>query len=116
MKKRTISTFILALTALMAAAQKTVDLKELTDQVKQQRIALDSTSKNLDATMNNMNRKLDSMRKLDMQKQAERNGEMMLRWHNERQAKKKKQMFLYLGLLFMAVFVVGILRSRKKTN
>jgi hypothetical protein len=113
MIKRTFTTVMLALAVFVTAAQPGTDLKQVTEQVKQQRISLDSTNKNLEATMNNMKRSLDSLRNVEMQKQAQRSGAMMLQWHKERQAKQKKQLFMYLGLgiLFLGVLIFGLMRK-----
>jgi uncharacterized protein involved in exopolysaccharide biosynthesis len=112
---RRIITAICLLAAFTANAQTNESLKTQADGLKQQ---MESNRKKIDSSMNAMQKRLDSQRTAQIKMEAARNGEMMLRWHNERQAKKKKQMFLYLGmgLLFMAVFVVGILRSRKKNK
>jgi predicted ribosome quality control (RQC) complex YloA/Tae2 family protein len=102
---------VLALLAgLSAHAQSNEKLKE---QLKQQTVQLDSSSKNLNDAMNNMQQSLDSLRNANMQKQAQRSGEMMLQWHKERQAKQKKQMFMYLGLgiFFLVVLVFGLMRK-----
>lgn len=104
---------LLALLAgLSAYAQSNEKLKE---QLKQQTAQLDSNNKSLEATMNNMQQSLDSLRNVQMQKEAQRSGEMMLQWHKERQAKQTKQMFLYLGLgiFFFGVLVVGLMRKGK---
>jgi peptidoglycan hydrolase CwlO-like protein len=108
---------ILLAIALLAAfttnAQTAESIKAQAAQMKQQ---MDSSSKNLAATMKNAQQTLDSLRNAQIQQQAQRSGEMMAQWQNERQAKQKKKMFVYLGIgaLFLGVLLFGILRKSKK--
>jgi spermidine/putrescine-binding protein len=101
------------LTGLTIHAQSNEKLKE---QLKQQTAQLDSSNKNLNDAMNNMQQSLDSLRNAEMQKQAQRSGDMMMQWNKERQAKQKKQMFIYLGLgiFFLVVLVFGLMRKGKR--
>jgi predicted PurR-regulated permease PerM len=110
MKKIIVAIALLA--AFTANAQTAENLEAQAAQIKQQ---LDSSNKNLEATMNNMQQSVDSLRNARIQNEAQRSGEMMLQWHNERQAKQKKQMFLYLGLgfFFLVVLVFGLMRKGK---
>jgi septal ring factor EnvC (AmiA/AmiB activator) len=107
------------LLGLAATAQKT-DMQQLNDQikksaaeVKQQMAQTDSLRKSID---NMLKQQLDSQRKSQIARDAQRSGDMMLQWHNERQAKQKRKMFLYfgLGIFFLGVLVVGLMRKGKQ--
>ncbi len=110
---RRIIPVICLLAAFTTNAQTNESLKAQAAQIKQQ---IDSTNRSLEATMNRLKQSQDSARTAQIQKDAARNGEMILRLYNERQAKQKKQMFLYLGLgiFFLAVLVFGLMRKGKK--
>jgi predicted ribosome quality control (RQC) complex YloA/Tae2 family protein len=106
---------ILALVLLAALNTHAQSNEKLKEQLKQQTVQLDSSSKNLNDAMSNMQQSLDSLRNAQMQKEAQRSGEMILQWNNERKAKQKKQMFMYLGLgiFFLVVLVFGLMRKGK---
>jgi PBP1b-binding outer membrane lipoprotein LpoB len=103
---------IALLAACAANAQTGESLRARAEQLKRQ---VDSSNKSLSVTMNSTQQMLDSMHNAEIKKQAQRSGEMMLQWHKQRQAKQKKQMFLYfgLGLFFLVVLVFGLMRKGK---
>jgi predicted RND superfamily exporter protein len=104
---------ILAFALLAAFTTNAQTAESLKAQAAQIKVQMDSSSKSLATAMKNTQQTLDSLRNANMQKQAQRSGEMMLQWHNERQAKQKKQMFIYfgLGVFFLVVLVFGLMRK-----
>jgi ribosomal protein L9 len=110
---RRIITAICLLAAFTANAQTNESLKTQADGLKQQ---MESNRKKIDSSMNALQKRLDSQHTAQIKMEAARNGEMILRWHNERQAKQKKQMFLYLGMgiFFLVVLIFGLMRKKKK--
>jgi Tfp pilus assembly protein PilN len=84
-------------------------------EAKQQMAQVDSLSKSINDMMT---RRYDSMQKAQIAREAERSGQLMLQWHNERQAKARRKMFIYLalGIGFLGLLVFGLLRKRKPTK
>lgn len=105
---------LLLLAGLTAHSQSAGDLEKQLQQVEQETSKLGKTQASLDSTMQNLARVQDSLRLANIQKQAARDGEMMLRWQKERQAKQKRQMFMYfgLGIFFLVVLVLRLMRKR----
>lgn len=106
---------------MVASAQKT-DMQQLSEQIKksaaearEQRAKTDSLSKSINDMIT---RQSDSIQKAQIERDAERSGQMMLQWHNERIAKQKRNMYMYfgLGIFFLAVLIVGLLRKRKQNK
>jgi hypothetical protein len=102
-------------------AQKT-DMQQLSEQIKksaaevrEQRMKTDSLSKSINDMIA---RRTDSLQKAQLRQDAMRNGDMILRWQKESQAKQKKKMFIYLGMgiFFLAVLIVGLMRKRKQNK
>lgn len=119
MKKILIAACLLV--GMVTSAQKT-DMQQLSEQIKksaaearEQRMKTDSLSKSISEMIT---RQSDSIQKAQIQRDAERSGQMMLQWHNERVAQQKKKMFMYFGLgaFFFAVLIVSLLRKRKQNK
>jgi uncharacterized coiled-coil protein SlyX len=105
---------IALLAAFNAQAQTNESLQEQAAQIKKQ---MDSNRKSLEVTVDRMRQSQDSLRNIQIQKEAERNGAMILQLQNERQSKQKNKMFLYLGMgvFFLAVLAFRLMRRKKKS-
>jgi hypothetical protein len=104
----------------MAAAAQKSDMQQLSEQIKKsaaearaQRAKTDSLSKSIN---NMITRQYDSMQKAQIERDAQRSGEIMLQWHKERQAKQKRQMYIYLGLGvgFLGLLIFGLMRKARQ--
>jgi Tfp pilus assembly protein PilN len=109
------------LLSLGATAQKS-EMQQLSEKIEKSRADMkrqvaqtDSLSKSISDMMT---KRYDSMQEAQIKRDAQRSGEMMLRWHNERQAKARRKMYLYFGLGFgfLGLLVFGLLRKRKSTK
>ncbi len=107
--------FFFLLAGCTVMAQGTGNIQQRIDQVRQQNKKMDSIQASLNSTMENLYRTEDSLRAANMKRNAERDGEMILRMYNERQAKQKRKMYIYfgVGIFFLAVMVFGWFRKRK---
>lgn len=104
-----------------AFAQKT-EMQQLSEQIKktaaearEQRMKTDSLSKSINDMIT---RQSDSLQNAQIRQDAMRNGDIILRWHNERIAKQKRKMYIYLGMgiLFLTVLIVALMRKRKQNK
>jgi maltose-binding protein MalE len=116
-KKKVMKKIVLVialLAAFNAQAQTNESLQEQAAQIKKQ---MDSNRKSLEVTVDRMRQSQDSLRNIQIQKEAERNGAMILQLQNERQSKQKNKMFLYLGMgvFFLAVLAFRLMRRKKKS-
>lgn len=105
----------------VAFAQKT-EMQQLSEQIKktaaearEQRMKTDSLSKSINDMIT---RQSDSLQNAQIRQDAMRNGDIILRWHNERIAKQKRKMYIYLGMgiLFLTVLIVALMRKRKQNK
>lgn len=105
----------------VAIAQNT-EMQQLSEQIKksaaearEQRMKTDSLSKSINDMLM---RQTDSLQKAQLRQDAMRNGDVIMRWHNESVAKQKRKMYLYfgMGIFFLAVLIVGLLRKRKQNK
>jgi len=90
-----------------ASGQDTVPLKTQADTNTPVLISMDSMLQRIN----------DSMRKENLE-QNNRNLDAFVALQKEREAKEKKRMYfrLGIGILFLAVMVIGLLRKRKKAK
>ena len=60
----------------------------------------------------------DSVQKEDMKRMAERSTDYFANLSKERQAQQRKQAIMYIaiGVFFLAVLIIGLLRKRKKVQ
>jgi hypothetical protein len=95
--------------------QLSKDLDKSMAELKKQMAQSDSLRK---ASEEMMARHHDSMQTVQIKREAERSGQMMLQLHNERVAQQKRKMFIYLGLgvFFLGILVFRLIRMRKKKN
>lgn len=123
-KKTSMKKILLVTCFLMgtvAFAQKT-EMQQLSEQIKktaaearEQRMKTDSLSKSINDMIT---RQSDSLQNAQIRQDAMRNGDIILRWHNERIAKQKRKMYIYLGMgiLFLTVLIVALMRKRKQNK
>lgn len=123
-KKTSMKKILLVACFLMgtvAFAQKT-EMQQLSEQIKktaaearEQRMKTDSLSKSINDMIT---RQSDSLQNAQIRQDAMRNGDIILRWHNERIAKQKRKMYIYLGMgiLFLTVLIVGLMLKRKQNK
>jgi hypothetical protein len=100
--KRTISIFIFCGLLYTAAAQDSTDYQKSTQQAVT----------TVDEAINNSRRKSDSA----FLANNARNLDAFIKAQNEATERKKKKMYLQLGLgiTFLIIFIIGMMRKRKK--
>jgi Na+/phosphate symporter len=91
---------------------KTIDLKTLQKEIEQSKAQLKQMNASMDSAMISKNRHYDSINNV----RNLQNLENFTKELREREKANKKQAFIRIGIgvLFAVIFVIGMLRKRKK--
>lgn len=102
---------------VLCCSIQAVTIAQPTPTNKQTMEQLGKQQKELAETMDNLKRRTDSLNQVSMQKRADyETGVFMKRLQEERVAKQKRKMWLYIGLgvFFLVVLIVGLRRKTVK--
>jgi hypothetical protein len=105
-------TILLFITSTSFAQKDTTKFRVDLDKLKKQ---IDSSTKMMDSLTNAQFKRMQDEELQRSMEQNSRNLDSFLRLQKEREAKQKKQMYIRLGIgvLFLGVLVVGLMRRRR---
>jgi hypothetical protein len=108
----TIIAFCILLQAQAQSKQTTITSEQLSKTIAQSNAAMAETKRKMDSTLNEKNRVMDSLNNASNLRNLDR----LTQEIKQREAGKKKKayLFIFMGIGFLAILVIGLLRKTKK--
>jgi hypothetical protein len=77
---------------------------------------LEKTTQKMEEAQQQMKKKLDSLRVIDMQKQNERSYQWIEKYQKEEKRKQRQKATIRIGIGvgFLAILVIGLMRKRRR--
>jgi len=107
--------FLFIISSIALSAQNSMDVDAMRRQVQKQRASLDSSMKRSDSMLRSQSKYFDSVSLARDMEQNNRNLSSFVNNLREREKKEKQKMWMRIGLgiVFLAIGIIGVTRKRK---